>query len=94
MWWKTAKVGDKIVCIDAEDRSLIKLGCVYTVDAVYEARGVVFVALCGVHVGESDRGYFVERFRPVQKSNRSTETGFRILKEIAARKREPAKEGA
>ena len=45
----------------------------------------------GLHIKCANyRGWMnLRRFRPVQKSNRSTETGMCILKEIAARKREP-----
>lgn len=86
-WWKTAKPGDKVVCVDAttrrgniapQDRGL-KHGVVYTF-----SEGVFcpsFPEVPCVKVCELDYNWIdARRFRPVQENKKSTEAGVAALR--------------
>lgn len=81
-WWKTAKVGDKVVCIrDApwfwprDQREFMVRGKIYEI-AELQAHGEwVFLNLIGCGDFFSHQG-----FRPVQP--KSTETGLAIIRKI------------
>jgi hypothetical protein len=92
-WWKTARPGDKVVCVES-DRSSTNLSCpadevicghVYTVVVVepdYELDygfGVVLKEKLEANI------YSVKLFRPVQ--TKSTETGMAILRKLLTGKR-------
>ena len=95
-WPRDAYVGQKVVCTRLPTEANwgspegLELGRVYTIREVVPDDFFRFGI--GIDVGaiNEEGGQTIEgamNFRPVQP--RSTETGIRILKEIAARKREP-----
>jgi hypothetical protein len=88
-WWKTAKPGDKIVCINDEWRNVDGTrvfsedmpvrGCTYTLAFIspdnYQPCGCsVSIAVFGIYLWNP------EKFRPVQI--KSTETGMAILRKV------------
>lgn len=98
-WWKTAKPGDRVVCIesfpDCDDLNAFpQVGEVYTIRDVicFEDVGFRFEEIVNTpqtHLeGLIEAGFLAEKFHPVQRHNRSTETGMQILREIASRKRQ------
>jgi hypothetical protein len=93
-WWKTAKPGDKIVCINDEWRNLDGIrvlgedmpvrGGIYTIahirpDRYQPCRVSVSIAVFGIYLWNP------EKFRPVQI--KSTETGMAILRKLLTGKR-------
>jgi hypothetical protein len=84
IWWKYAKAGDKLVCVDDRWKNkpdlCPKLGDVLTLKLVEELEtrcgGKHFFAM----FEECGRALTVLYFRPVQ--TRSTETGMSILKSL------------
>lgn len=88
-WWKYAKPGDKIVCVNDEVNFVIRTGSqgkhpclqageVYTVSTVLRRADYDVIAVKVLEVNHS--GFGVERFCPVQ--TKSTETGMSILRKI------------
>lgn len=79
----------------------LRKGEVYTVESVCrgypDAEGPkceITIRLIGISnkynivLGREDVGFALTRFRPVKRHNRSAETGMRVLREIASRKRQ------
>ena len=91
-WPRDAFVGQKVICIlppaywfPPEARAFFRVGDVYTItdiEACGDGTGIVYFRVEGLRTG----AFSHHGFRPVQKSNRSTETGMAILKRIACRK--------
>jgi hypothetical protein len=87
-WWKTAKPGDKVVCVSEPTNSQfgshthhpLEVGSIYEIEGVEidpfytKANGV------GFFLRGFDDGFGANLFRPVQ--TKSTETGMAILKNI------------
>ena len=92
-WWKTAKPGDKIVCVSNGvwienslcGRKEIEVGKVYTVKDIEPCNE--FRTGFGVVLQENGwvNLYGVMLFRPVQ--TKSTETGMAILRKLLTGKR-------
>ena len=93
-WPRDAYVGQKVVCTNKTSKWGDSLGTnkgprfgdVCEINSIEIVGQEAFFRFVGYPFFSS---YLATEFRPVQKHLRSTETGIRILKEIAARKREP-----
>ena len=91
MWWKTAKAGDKVVCLKLPRdiafglTPMVRVGGVYTVEAIEPTRQTssgVAVKL----IEQLDGGcYNPELFRPVQ--TKSNETGMKMLRKLLTNKK-------
>lgn len=92
-WWKTAKVGDKVVCVDIDMEARLVVGAIYTIAEIRLSREMVIdVEMgcftnegCGIRVVEVacrdvNSWFHCRRFQPVE--TKSTETGMAILKRI------------
>lgn len=97
MWWKKAKVGDKVVCINDElpantwhQQHMPKVGQIYSIQEVDLVAYPGGPQLVMVRIDSSSRLWGVGRFRPVEP--KSTETGFAIIRKILDRA--PVKEDA
>lgn len=104
-WWRYAKPGDKVVCVDSDvheewqppwasggDMGGLCKSKTYTIEDVYycEFHSQIVISVYEIRreFEGKNAGFDVLRFRPVQ--TKSTETGMRILRKIAAGEREPA----
>lgn len=101
MWPRDAFVGQKVVCINTAglDCSPFQLeeNRVYEIGDIRKAKNIdkIVIGLNGIASASGVLfGFYIERFRPVQKSTRSTETGMRLIKQIADGIRQPDKEEA
>ena len=97
-WWKTAKPGDKVVCIEGYSRDYlckVHAGGVYTVDEIWPSNSGMGIVVSFIGLRKEGGGVFgfaVERFRPVQ--TKSTDTGMAILKRILERPEQRIEEDA
>jgi hypothetical protein len=103
-WWKTAKPGDKVICVDDTTRYApralnirspqdvgLRAGCIYVFDGPGETHPI-FSDVPTVRVAGLDHpGIYAGRFRPVQ--TKSTDTGMAILKAILNGQRQPERDG-
>lgn len=70
-WIKTAKVGDRIVCVDANGLFVcqpLQSGEVYVIREIVEWYGEIGILLDGIHNEmhpSGEYGYYAHRFRPV-----------------------------
>lgn len=91
-WWKTAKPGDKVVCVCEDHDRVLRVGEVYVLSEIRyipncvdgmtgKPDGTEFgVRVVGVPNRTKGAYFKPTRFRPVQ--TKSTETGMAILKRI------------
>lgn len=85
----TFRVGQKVVCIDAKFRDYpcpLREGAIYAVrgfNTGYDNGGIGVLleeSQGGVRPSGEERGFYLDRFRPLIE--RSTDTGFAILKRL------------
>lgn len=94
MWWKYAKAGDKVVCIDPSGESGTIEGKVYTIIDVHWSdtwswRGCqVFLKLGMTDKNGQPWWNCAACFKPVEP--KSTETGMNILRKLLVRDSERA----
>lgn len=87
-WIKTAKVGDRVVCIDADDLSTcrpLKCGDVYVIREIIEWHGEFGIFLEEIHNEANlwgEYGYYARRFRPVTPRKTDIAIFERMLKVV------------
>ena len=91
-WWKTAKAGDKVVCVKMPVEiwggltPIVHVGGVYTIAAIKPTRHIsVGVAVRLIEQPNERALYNPKLFRPVQ--TKSTETGMKMLRKLLTNKK-------